>query len=124
MELFLKRQEYELQQKKDELSLKTEYAKALSREEAYAQAEAGNFVPNKVLASYTHVPDVSANTKVKFAPSGEKKEGTIKARVNLVAIAQSSVASGSSSGSEKSGLSNMAYDILAQQICVMKEYVS
>ena len=35
-----------------------------------------------------------------------------------------SPASGSISGSEKSGLSDMAYDILAQQNCVMKEFVS
>ena len=134
-ELLLKRQEYELQLKKDELNLKTEYAKALAREEAYAQAEVGNFVPNKVPASYIRadVPDVSANTKVKwtdgvkssqFASSGDKKEGTVKAKVNLAAIDQSSVASGSSSGSEKSGLSDMAYDILAQQNRVMKEFVS
>ena len=84
-DLLLKRQEYELQLKKDELSLKTEYAKALAREEAYAQAEAGNFVPNKGPASNTRVvvPDVSANTKVKwtdggkssqFAPSKKKKK--------------------------------------------------
>ena len=83
-------------------------------------------------ASYIRVdvPDVSANTKVKWtdgvkssqvASSGEKKEGTVKAKVNLAAIDQSSVASGSSSGSEKSGLSDMAYDILAQQNRVMKK---
>ena len=88
MELLLKRQEYELQLKKDELNLKTEYAKALAREEAYAQSEVGNFVLSKVPASYTcvDVTDVSANTKVKwtdgikssqFASSGEKKEGTL-----------------------------------------------
>ena len=113
------------------LNLKTKYAKALAREEAYAEAEVGNFVPNKVPASYTRVdvPDVSANAKVKwtdgvkssqFASSGEKKKGTVKAKVNLAAIDQSGVASGSSSGSEKSGLSDMAYEILAQQNRVMK----
>ena len=86
-------------------------------------------------ASYTrvNVSDVSASTKVKWtdgvkssqvASFGEKKEGTVKAKVNLAAIDQSSVASGSSSGSEKSGLSDMAYDILAQQNRVMKEFVS
>ena len=86
-ELRLKRQEYELQMKKDELNPTTEYAKALAREEAYAQAEAGNFVPNKVPASNTRVdvPDVSFNTKVtwtddvkssQFVPS-EKKRGRI-----------------------------------------------
>ena len=86
-------------------------------------------------ASYIRVdvPDVSANTKVKrtdgikssqFAPSGETKEGSVKAKVNLAAIDQSSVASGSSSGSEKSGLSDMAYDIFEQQNRVMKEFVS
>ena len=134
-ELLLKCQEYELQLKKYELNLKTEYAKALAREEAYAQAEAGNFVPSKGPASNTcvDVPDVSANAKVmwtdgvkgsQFAPSEEKEEGSVKARVNLAANDQSSVASGSSSGSEKSGLSDMAYDILAQQNCVMKEFVS
>ena len=134
-ELLLKRHEYELQLKKDELNLKTEYAKALAREEAYAQAEAGNFVPNKVTASHTRVdvPDVSANTKIKWtdgvkssqlASSEEKKEGTVKAKVNLAAIDQSSVASGLSLGSVKSGLSDIAYDILAQQNRVMKEFVS
>ena len=86
-------------------------------------------------ASYIRVdvPDVSANTEVRwkdgvkssqFASSGEKKEGTVKSKVNLAAIDQSSVESGSSSGSEKSGLSDMAYDILAQQNRVMKEFVS
>ena len=133
-ELLLKRQEYELQLKKEELNLKTEYAKALAREEAYAQAEAGNFVPIKVPASNTcvDVPDVSQNTKVTWSDSVKtsqsvlpgKKGGSVKARVNLAAIDQSSVASGSSSGSEKSGLSDMAYDILAQQNRVMKEFVS
>ena len=59
-----------------------------------------------------------------FAPSEEKEEGTVKARVNSAANDQSSVASGSSSGSEKSGLSDIAYDILAQQNRVMKEFVS
>jgi len=54
----------------------------------------------------------------------KSKEGSVKARVNLAAIDQVSVASGSISGSEKSGLSDMAYDILAQQNCVMKEFVS
>ena len=130
-ELLLKRQEYELQLKKDELNLKTEYAKALAREEAYAQAEAGNFVPSKVSASNSrgNVADVTTNTKVKwtdgikvsqFAPPEKKEE----ARVNLVAIDQSSLAGDSSSGSEKSGLSDMAYDILAQQNRVMKEFVN
>ena len=101
----------------------------MAREEAYAQVETGNLVPNKVPASYTRVdvPDVSANSKVKwtdgikspqFAPSGEKEEGTVKARVNLAAINQWSVASGSSLGSKKSGLSDMAYHR------VMKEFVS
>ena len=84
-ELSLKRQEYELQLKKDELNLKTEYAKALAREEAYAQAEAGNFVPNKVPAFNTlvDVSDVSANSKVtwtddvkssQFVPSGKNRQ--------------------------------------------------
>ena len=134
-ELLLKRHEYKLQLKKDELNLKTEYAKALAREEAYAQAEAGNFAPNKVTASHTRVdvPDVSANTNIKstdgvkssqLASSEEKKEGTVKAKVNLAAIDQSSVASGLSLGSVKSGLSDMAYDIFAQQNRVMKEFVN
>ena len=98
-ELLLKCHEYELQLKKDELNLKTEYAKAVAREEAYAQAEAGNFAPNEVTASHTcvDVPDVSANTKIKWtdgvkssqlASSEEKKEGTVKAKVNLAAIDQ------------------------------------
>ena len=68
MELLLKSQEYELQLKKDELNLKMEYAKALAREEAYAQAEVGNFVPSKVSASNSRsdVSNVTANTKVKW----------------------------------------------------------
>ena len=129
-ELLLKRQEYELQLKKDELNLKTEYAKALAREEAYAQAEAGNFVPSKVSASIPRgdVSNVTANTKVKwtdgikrsqFAPPRKKE-----ARVNLAAIDQSDLAGDSTSGSEKSDLSDMAYDILAQQNRVMKEFVN
>ena len=76
---------------------------------------------------------MSANTKIKWtdgfkssqlASSEEKKEGTVKAKVNLAAIDQSSVASGLSLGSVKSGVSDMAYDILAQQNRVMKEFVS
>ena len=135
MELLLKRQEYELQLKKYELNLKTEHAKALAREEAYAQAQTGNFVPNIVPASNTgvDVPDVSSNTKVtwtgdikssQIVPSGKNEQGSVKASVNLAAIDQASVASGSSSGSEKSGLTNMAYDVLAQQNRVIKEFVS
>ena len=69
-------------------------------------------------------PTPRSTQSSQFASSGEKKEGTVKAKVNLAAIDQSSVASGSSSGSEKSGLSDMAYDILAQQNSVMKEFVS
>jgi len=70
------------------------------------------------------VPDVSFNTKVtwtddvkssQFEPSEKNEEGSVKARPNLVVIDQESVACGSSSDSEKSGLSDMAYDILAQQ---------
>ena len=117
------------------MNLKTEYAKALAREEAYAQAEAGHFVPNKLPASNTRadVPDVSSNTKVtrtngvrslQFVPSGKNEEGFVKARVHLAAINQASVASGSSLGSEKSGLSDMAYDILVLKNRVMKEFVS
>jgi len=79
------------------------------------------------------VPDVSSNTKVmwtddikssQIVPSGKNEQGSVKARVNLAAIDQASVASGSSSGSEKSGLSDVAYDILAQQNCIMKKFVS
>ena len=71
---------------------------------------------------------MTANTKVKwtdgikgsqFAP--EKKE---EARVNVAAIDQSNLAGDSTSGSEKSGLGDMAYDILAQQKRVMKEFVN
>ncbi|KAL9958200.1 hypothetical protein ACROYT_G035181 [Oculina patagonica] len=42
------KKQYELQLKKDELNLQTEYAKAVAREEAYAQAEVGNFAPRNV----------------------------------------------------------------------------
>jgi len=78
------------------------------------------------------VPDVSFNTKVKWTddvkcsvvPSEKNEEGSVKARANLVAINQESVACSSSSGSEKSGLSDMAYDILVQQNCIMKDFVS
>lgn len=79
------------------------------------------------------VPDKSSSTKVTkidgiktlpFVPSGKNKERSVKAGVSLSAINQASVASGLSSGSEKSGLSGMAYDILAQQNSVMKEFVS
>ena len=42
-ELHLKRQELDLRWKKEELELQTEYAKAVAREDAYAQAEAGYF---------------------------------------------------------------------------------
>jgi len=62
--------------------------------------------------------------KVQFVPSGKNEEGSAKARVNLATIDQASVASGSSSSSEKSRLSDMAYDILAQQNRVAKEFVS
>ena len=54
----------------------------------------------------------------------KNEEGSVKARANLAGIDQESVACGSSSGSEKSELTDMAYDILAQQNRVMKEFVS
>ena len=80
--LLLRRLEYELQLKK------AEYAIGLRlklMKEAYAQAEAGNFVPNKVPAFNTlvDVSDVSANSKVtwtddvkssQFMPSGKNRQ--------------------------------------------------
>ena len=82
-ELLLKQQEYKLQLKKDELNLKKEYLKALAREEAYAQAEAGNFVPKKcqpltlMLMSRcvlnTKVTRTNGTKNFQFVPSGEKR---------------------------------------------------
>ena len=65
------------------------YAKALAREEAYAQAEAGNFVPSKVSASNSRgdVTDVTTNIKVRrtdgikgsqFAPPEKKEEAKVQ----------------------------------------------
>ena len=63
-ELRLKKQECELQLKKDELNPKTEYAKAVAREEAYAQAEAGHFAPSDMTSNRCLAVSVpSTNTK-------------------------------------------------------------
>ncbi|KAK2564385.1 hypothetical protein P5673_011812 [Acropora cervicornis] len=66
----------------------------------------------------------STETTCRISNVHKKEEGPVKARVILAANNQSSVASGSSSGSKKSGLSDIAYDILAQQNHVMREFVS
>ena len=53
----LKRQQYELELKREELKLETEYAKAVAREGAYAKAES-KFPPpdslqNRMLSSFS-----------------------------------------------------------------------
>ncbi|KAL9976387.1 hypothetical protein ACROYT_G013685 [Oculina patagonica] len=141
-ELHLKKQEYELQLKKDELNLQTEYAKAVAREEAYAQAEAGNLPPsNVVLKSRSAIsipfsdtkepmtdgskraPKVTSGKNVEpKVPSDKKEKSNVKP--STMSSDRRSVVSSSSSGSDKSGLSDQDYEILVQQSRVMKEFVN
>lgn len=131
-ELRLKRQEYDLQLKKDELNLKTEYAKAVAREEAYAQAEAGNFAPSNVaswnprcpvsvVSSITEKSRTGVSKRESFVPADKKEKLSVKSS-NPVKDHKGAV-SDSSSSSGNSGLSDQAYGILVQQNRVMEEFV-
>lgn len=131
-ELRLKRQEYDLQLKKDELNLKTEYAKAVAREEAYAQAEAGNFAPSNVaswnprcpvsvVSSITEKSRTGGSKRESFVPADKKEKLSVKSS-NPVKDHKGAV-SDSSSSSGNSGLSDQAYGILVQQNRVMEEFV-
>ena len=131
-ELRLKRQEYDLQLKKDELNLKTEYAKAVAREEAYAQAEAGNFAPINVasrdprcpvsvVSSITEKSRTGGSKRESFVPAHKKEKLSVKSS-NPVKDHKGAV-SDSSSSSGNSGLSDQAYGILVQQNRVMEEFV-
>nr|XP_058944749.1 uncharacterized protein LOC131772813 [Pocillopora verrucosa] len=131
-ELRLKRQEYDLQLKKDELNLKTEYAKAVAREEAYAQAEAGNFAPSNVASRNPRCPvSVVSSITEKSRTGGSKRESFVPADKKEKLSVKSSnpvkdhkgVVSDSSSSSGNSGLSDQAYGILVQQNRVMEEFV-
>ena len=118
-ELRLKRQEYDLQLKKDELNLKTEYAKAVAREEAYAQAEAGNFAPSNVASGNPRFP-ISVPSSITRASraGGSKRESFVPAdKKEKLSVSDSSSSSGNS------GLSDQAYGILVQQNRVMEEFV-
>ena len=131
-ELRLKRQEYDLQLKKDELNLKTEYAKAVAREEAYAQAEAGNFAPSNVasrnprcpvsvVSSITEKSRTGGSKRESFVPADKKEKLSVKSS-NPVKDHKGAV-SDSSSSTGNSGLSDQAYGILVQQNRVMEEFV-
>ena len=131
-ELRLKRQEYDLQLKKDELNLKTEYAKAVAREEAYAQAEAGNFAPSNVASWNPRCPvSVVSSITENSRTGGSKRESFVAADKKEKLSVESSnpvkdykgAVSDSSSSSGNSGLSDQAYGILVQQNRVMEEFV-
>jgi len=122
-ELRLKWQEYEPQLKKDKLNLKTECNKAVAREGAYAQPEVGNFVSSNVTSSPPSAVSIPfPDTKESRAdcpkwappvPSDKKVKSTVKR--STMFSDEGSVASSSISGSDKSGLSDQACEILVQQ---------
>lgn len=95
----------------------------MAREGAYAQAEVGNFVSSNVTSSPPSAVSIPfPNTKESRAdcpkwvppvPSDKKVKSTVKP--STMFSDEGSVASSSSSGSDKSGLSDQACEILMQQ---------
>jgi len=131
-ELRLKRQEYQLKLKKDELKLDTEYAKAVAREEAYAKAESKYLGPivapsqpcfrvPLTTACSRNVEDSSKREPLQRLSSARQVEAASLKPSKV--DDQASFASSSSSDSNISGLSEQANQILVQQNRVMDEFV-
>lgn len=95
----------------------------MAREGAYAQPEVGNFVSSNVTSSPPSAVSIPfPNTKESRAdcpkwvppvPSDKKVKSTVKP--STMFSDEGSVASSSNSGSDKSGLSDQACEILMQQ---------
>lgn len=117
-ELILQREQFELQLKKEELKLETEYAKAVAREDAYAKAESKCPFPE----------ESQGNTRPSSSPPGslfkvvKDKHGNVPSKPKQI-LDERSVSSSPSQGSNESGLSDQAYQILVQQNRVMEEFV-
>ena len=121
MELRLKKQEYDLQLKKDELKLEMEYAKAMATEGAYAQAEA-KYLASSDLDSQPHFCVPPSASDIKGATDSTKHQAPQNVPPVKESSKQSKISS-SSMDSIKSDLSDQAYQILVQQNRVMEEFV-
>ena len=135
-ELHLKRQELDLRWKKEELELQTEYAKAVAREDAYAQAEAGYFASSdltsqprfRVSPAVYNLRGATSSTKRQppQKPPSVKESSSLRNHDQSVkeSCKKNEIVSSSSSDSTKSDLSDQAHQILVQQNRVMKEFVN
>ena len=117
-ELRLKREQFELQLKKEELKLETEYAKAVAREDAYAKAESKCPFPEELPGK----PRPSSSLPDSLFKAVKDKQGNVSSKPKQIHD-EKSVSSSPSQGSNESGLSDQAYQILAQQNRVMEEFV-
>ena len=106
-ELHLKRQEYDLRWKKEELELETEYAKAVAREDAYAQAEAGYFASSD-LTSQPRFRVSPAVSNLRGVTGSTKRQPPQKPPSIKESCKQNEISS-SSSDSIKSALSDQAH---------------
>ena len=117
-ELRLKREQFELQLKKEELKLETEYAKAVAREDAYAKAEPKCPFPEELPGK----PRPSSSLPDSLFKAVKDKQGNVPSKPKQIHD-EKTVSSSPSQGSSESGLSDQAYQILAQQNRVMEEFV-
>ena len=130
-ELWLKKEELDLQVKKDQLKLEMEFKKAVSRESAYAKADSER---NTRVASFlltSRIPPVDLHAVAisdGFSGDLKQKSSPVFHGANFSPEehkTQHKVPSHSSSDSdEKSGLSDQAFHILEQQNRVMEEFVN
>lgn len=116
--MILQREQFELQLKKEELKLETEYAKDVAREDAYAKAESKCPFPE----------ESQGNTRSSSSPPGslfkvvKDKHRNVPSKPKQI-LDERSVSSSPSQGSNESGFSDQAYQILVQQNRVMEEFV-
>ena len=130
-ELWLKKEELDLQFKRDQLKLETEFKKAVARESAYAKADSER---NMRVASSSLTSSVP-RTDLHAAAISNVFSGDLKQESSAVFHGANfrpeehktkhKVPSQSSSDSdEQSGLSDQAFHILEQQNHVMEEFVN
>lgn len=105
----LKRKQFELQLKKEELKLETEYAKAVAREDAYAKAGSKFLFPEESQGKTCP----SSSLPDSFFKAAKDKQGNVPSKCKLIHD-ERNVTSSTSKGSNESGLSDQAYQILVQ----------
>ena len=103
------------------MKLEIEYAKAVAREKAYANAESSRLAPSDLKSlSHSCAPLSAPDSKVR--PDNFTAQSLINPNPKD-SYGRRSVTSSSSQESVKSGLSDQAYQILTQQNRVMEEFV-